>query len=114
MVPFSRHAFVLPTARYVMLGETVNVTTNMTSSSESNRILCSQRAATLLTEQDPQIPIQPRGSVDAGKGLSIDTFWVNEGDTASTGNVDTSSQESGSTTVEIQRCVQIVAGSDYD
>jgi hypothetical protein len=35
-------------------------------------------AATLLAEQDPNIPIQLRGPVDIGKGTIITTFWVNE------------------------------------
>jgi hypothetical protein len=57
----------------------VNMATKMETLSEKNRIQCSKLAATLLAEQDPNIPIQLRGPVDVGKGTLITTFWVNEG-----------------------------------
>jgi hypothetical protein len=52
--------------------------TKMVTLSEKNRIQCSQRAATLLAQQDPTISLQARGRVDAGNGSMKNTFWVNQ------------------------------------
>ena len=53
----------------------------MEALSEENRILCSQRAATLLADQEPNMPLEMRGPVDVGKGITVEAFWVNEGET---------------------------------
>jgi hypothetical protein len=55
----------------------------METFSEKNRILCSQRAATLLAQQNPTIPLQSRDRVeeagDVHGSILKSAFWVNEG-----------------------------------
>ena len=48
----------------------------MESTSAAGRIHCSERAATLLREQAPDIPLVSRGRIEVkGKG-HMSTFWV--------------------------------------
>jgi len=65
--------------RYCLFGDTVNTASRMESNSIENRIHCSQRAAKLLREQNPDIPLSSRGVITVkGKG-EMHTYWVNEG-----------------------------------
>ena len=88
------------------------IATKMEASSQVNRIQCSQRAATLLTDQYPNIPLELRssGPVDVGKGSFMETFWVNEGEAAGSmcsGGMDYS-QSSSYALAELEQAVQIV------
>ena len=52
----------------------------MESNSKENRIHCSDTAAMILKEQDPDMSLKSRGKINIkGKG-EMRTWWVNEGD----------------------------------
>ncbi len=54
----------------------VNTASRMESNSEAGKIHCSERAATILRQQSPNIVLEPRGKITVkGKGEMF-TFWV--------------------------------------
>lgn len=65
--------------RYGLFGDTVNTASRMESNSHANRILCSERAHSLLKEQDPSMPTKKRGKISVkGKG-DMCVYWVGDG-----------------------------------
>ena len=59
----------------VQFGDTVNTASRMESSSEANRIHCSEASAILLQKQDRFVTVVSRGNIDVkGKG-KMPTFW---------------------------------------
>ena len=64
--------------KYTLIGDTVNTSSRMESNSLPGRILCSERAATLLREQAPEFTLTSRGFIEVkGKG-AMETFWVTQ------------------------------------
>mmetsp|Transcript_147817 Transcript_147817/g.411666 ORF Transcript_147817/g.411666 Transcript_147817/m.411666 type:complete len:389 (-) Transcript_147817:165-1331(-) len=62
--------------RYCLFGDTVNIASRMASASTANHVLCSERAAKVLQEQAPEVPVQLRGTIPVkGKGEMV-TYWV--------------------------------------
>jgi len=62
--------------RYCLFGDTVNTASRMESNSIKNHIHCSARAAQILRQQAPQIPLVRRGLISVkGKG-EMETYWV--------------------------------------
>ncbi|KAL7539363.1 hypothetical protein ACHAXR_010327, partial [Thalassiosira sp. AJA248-18] len=62
--------------RYCVFGDTVNCTARMESNSISMRIQCSDRAAQILKEQAPELPLECRGMIPIkGKG-DMETYFI--------------------------------------
>jgi len=65
--------------RYCLFGDTVNTASRMESASVANHILCTERAAKVVREQAPQIPVRLRGTIPVkGKG-ELAAYWVKLG-----------------------------------
>ena len=64
--------------RYGLFGDTVNTSNRIESNSKANRILCSEAAYELMTEQAPEMSVQKRGKIAVkGKGDMV-TYWVGD------------------------------------
>lgn len=64
--------------KYSIFGDTVNTAARMESNSETGKIQCSDRSATLLKKQCPKIRLIPRGRIAVkGKG-DMETFFVSQ------------------------------------
>lgn len=64
--------------KYTVLGDTVNTTARMESNSLTNKIHCTEFAATIIGKQAPEVNLFRRGTISIkGKG-EMTTFWVDK------------------------------------
>jgi len=64
--------------RYGLFGDTVNTSSRMETNSKANRVLCSEVAYKILSEQAPEISVRKRGNISVkGKG-DMAVYWVGD------------------------------------
>jgi len=64
--------------RYGLFGDTVNTSSRMETNSKANRVLCSENAYKILSEQAPEISVRKRGKISVkGKGDMV-VYWIGD------------------------------------
>ena len=72
--------------QYSIVGDTVIVAARMEATSRSGRIHCSQDSAKLLAEQEPELDLHPRGTIEIKGKRNMASYWVGGFDPESNGN----------------------------
>ena len=62
--------------KYCLFGQTVKIAARIESLSDRDGILCSQKSANLLRQQDPNRSLYSNGKINIMGGLSMETMWV--------------------------------------
>lgn len=63
--------------KYTLFGNTVNTASRMESSSEANRVQCTEETAKLIQEQSPTLGVEHRDKMEIKGRGELDTYYLN-------------------------------------